>query len=216
VKRPYTLFVLPALAVIVLDQVSKQLVLLAIPVHQGFAVIDGLFSLVHVRNRGMAFGFMNRPGFETGSFLLMAVTLLAVLFLIFWFMRLRPEERRMTLSLSLIAGGALGNLLDRVRLGEVIDFLDFHIGSLHWPAFNVADSAITVGTLWLALQLLLQPSTPPPYRKSAIHGVYFRANLHQLQTRGRILRAAASQLAVGLGLHALVGRARHPGRCALG
>jgi signal peptidase II len=162
VKRPYALFVLPALAVIVLDQVSKQLVLRAIPVHQGFEVIEGFFSLVHVRNRGMAFGFMNRPGFEMGFYLLTAVTFLAVLFLVFWFIRLRAEERKMTLSLSLIAGGALGNLLDRFRLGEVIDFLDFYIGSLHWPAFNVADSAITMGTLWLALQLLLQPARPKP------------------------------------------------------
>jgi signal peptidase II len=161
VKRSYALFVLPALAVLVLDQVSKQLVLKTIPVHQGLDVIDGFFSLLHVRNRGMAFGFMNRPGFEMGFYLLTVVTFLAVLFLVFWFIRLRVEERKMTLSLSLIAGGALGNLLDRVRLGEVIDFLDFYIGSLHWPAFNVADSAITVGTLWLALQLLLQSSARP-------------------------------------------------------
>ena len=160
-KKPYALFVLPALAVVVLDQVSKQLVLRAIPVHQGFDVIGGFFSLVHVRNRGMAFGFMNRPGFELGFYLLTGVTFLAVLFLVFWFMRLRAEEHGMTLSLSLIAGGATGNLVDRVRLGEVIDFLDFYIGSLHWPAFNVADSAITVGTLWLALQLVA-PSLAKP------------------------------------------------------
>lgn len=160
-KRSYALFVLPALAVLVLDQVSKQLVLRAIPVHQAFDVIDGFFSLVHVKNRGMAFGFMNRPGFEMGFYLLTLVTILALLFLVFWFMRLKAEERKMTLSLSLIAGGAMGNLVDRVRLGEVIDFLDFYIGSLHWPAFNVADSAITVGTFWLALQLLFQSSARP-------------------------------------------------------
>lgn len=149
------------MAVLALDQVSKQVVLRTIPLHQGFDVIDGFFSLVHVRNRGMAFGLMNRPGLEMGFYLLTAVTFLAVLFLVFWFMRLKAEERKMALSLSLIAGGALGNLLDRFRLGEVIDFLDFYIGSLHWPAFNVADSAITVGTFWLALQLLFQPSAKP-------------------------------------------------------
>jgi signal peptidase II len=161
VKRPYALFVFPALAVLVLDQVSKQLVLRAIPVHRAYDVIEGFFSLVHVRNRGMAFGFMNRPGFEAGFYLLTLVTFLAVLFLIIWFMRLKAEEWKMAVSLSLIAGGALGNFVDRVRLGEVIDFLDFYIGSLHWPAFNVADSAITVGTFWLALQLLFQSSARP-------------------------------------------------------
>jgi signal peptidase II len=65
----------------------------------------------------------------------------------------------MAYPLSLILGGAAGNLLDRARLGEVIDFLDFHIGPYHWPAFNVADSAITVGTIWLALSLLFRPAS---------------------------------------------------------
>ncbi|MEW6665476.1 MAG: signal peptidase II [Thermodesulfobacteriota bacterium] len=160
-KRSYALFVIPALTVLALDQVSKQLVSRAIPVHQALEVIDGFFSLVHVRNRGVAFGIMNRPGFEMGFYLLTLVTFLAVLFLVFWFMRLKAGERKMTVSLSLIAGGALGNLVDRVRLGEVIDFLDFCVGSLHWPAFNVADSAITVGTFWLAQQLLFQSTARP-------------------------------------------------------
>ena len=102
----------------------------------------------------MAFGLMNRPDIEWGFYLLAVTTLGAVLLLIFWFTRLKDEERKWVLALSLIVGGALGNLIDRLRLREVVDFLDFYVGSCHWPAFNVADSAITVGTLWLALNML--------------------------------------------------------------
>ena len=122
-------------------------------------LISGFFNLVHVRNRGMAFGIMNRPGADWGFTLLLCATLGAVALLLFWFYRLKSEDKGMAIPLSLILGGAIGNLLDRMRLGEVIDFLDFYIGPYHWPAFNVADSAITVGTLWLAVSLLFYPAS---------------------------------------------------------
>jgi signal peptidase II len=149
----------PALAVLALDQITKQVMASRFSLHETEPVISGLFNLVHVRNKGMAFGIMNRPGADWGSLILLGATLGAVILLLFWFYRLRPEDRKMAYPLSLILGGAIGNLLDRVRLGEVIDFLDFHIGPYHWPAFNVADSAITVGTIWLALSLLLRPAS---------------------------------------------------------
>ena len=149
----------PALAVLALDQLIKQLIATRFPLHETEPVISGFFNLVHVRNKGMAFGIMNRPGADWGSLLLLGATLGAVILLLFWFYRLKPEDRTMAYPLSLILGGAIGNLLDRVRLGEVIDFLDFHIGPYHWPAFNVADSAITVGTIWLVLSLLLRPAS---------------------------------------------------------
>ena len=122
-------------------------------------LISGFFNLVHVRNRGMAFGIMNRPGADWGFTLLLCATLGAVALLLFWFYRLKSEDKGMAIPLSLILGGAIGNLLDRMRFGEVIDFLDFYIGPYHWPAFNVADSAITVGTLWLAVSLLFYPAS---------------------------------------------------------
>jgi signal peptidase II len=158
VSRPYRLFFIPALLVILLDQISKVIVIRTMPVHKAYPVINGLFDLVHVRNRGIAFGLMNRPDSHFSTYLLMAATIVAVLLLLFWFTRLTKEERGVTLGLSLILGGALGNLIDRVRLGEVIDFLDFYIGPYHWPAFNVADTAITVGTLCLVLNLLFSRS----------------------------------------------------------
>ena len=137
-----------------MDQITKHVIASRFPLHDSQPLISGFFNLVHVRNRGMAFGIMNRPGADWGFYILLGATLGAVALLLFWFYRLKSEDRGMVLPLSLILGGATGNLLDRVRMGEVIDFLDFHIGPYHWPAFNVADSAITVGTLWLAVILL--------------------------------------------------------------
>lgn len=149
----------PGLAVLALDQATKYWIAARFPVYETKSIISGFFDLVHVRNRGMAFGIMNRPGADWGSMLLLCATLAAIALLLFWFHRLKPEDRDMAIPLSLVLGGAAGNLLDRVRLGEVIDFLDFHVGSVHWPAFNVADSAITIGTLWLAARLLFHPGS---------------------------------------------------------
>lgn len=155
-KKTFLLW--PALAVLALDQATKVLIATRFPLHETKPLISGFFNLVHVRNRGMAFGIMNRPGADWGFVLLLGATFAAVALLLFWFYRLKSEERGISFPLSLILGGATGNLIDRVRLGEVIDFLDFYIGPYHWPAFNVADSAITVGTLWLAATLLFHPA----------------------------------------------------------
>ena len=150
-----TLF-LPACAVAILDQASKLAVVARIGVHESVPLIPGYFDLVHVRNRGMAFGILNRPHENTGVYLLTAATIVALIVLLFWFKRVTGENRKAGFGLSLIIGGAVGNLVDRIRLREVIDFLDVHAGDLHWPAFNVADSAITVGTILLALALLTE------------------------------------------------------------
>jgi signal peptidase II len=153
-----TLLLWPALAVLALDQMTKIWISTRFTLHETQPVISGFFNLVHVRNKGMAFGIMNRPGADWGYILLLGATLGAVVLLLFWFYKLKPGDRPTAFPLSLVLGGAAGNLLDRVRLGEVIDFLDFYAGSYHWPAFNVADSAITVGTLWLAADLLFCPA----------------------------------------------------------
>ncbi len=155
-KRTFLLW--PALAVLALDQITKYLILTRFPLYETKILISGFFNLVHIRNKGMAFGIMNRPGTDWGGILLVGATLAALGLLLFWFFRLKSEERGIAFPLSLILGGAAGNLVDRVRLGEVLDFLDFYIGPHHWPAFNVADSAITVGTLWLAGSLLFHPA----------------------------------------------------------
>jgi signal peptidase II len=150
VKTKYLRLTVPALAVIFLDQLSKFIVAQTLPLHQSIPIISGFFDLVHIRNRGMAFGLMNRPGNDLGFYFLTAATLVAVVLLLFWISRLKKEEGALILGISLILGGAVGNLIDRIRFHEVIDFLDFYLGAYHWPAFNLADSAITVGTLWIA------------------------------------------------------------------
>jgi signal peptidase II len=153
-KKNLHLLIWPALSIVALDQISKYIVLKSIELHGSIPVISGFFNLVHTRNRGMAFGILNRPGSDLGYYVLVTVTLVAVILVLFWFSRLKQKERILAPGLSLILGGAIGNLIDRIRLREVIDFLDFDLVLIHWPAFNVADSAITIGTFWVVLSLL--------------------------------------------------------------
>jgi signal peptidase II len=160
-KKHYHLMVWPAVAVIVLDQLSKWAVLRSLRVHECVPVLTGFFDLVHVRNRGMAFGLMNRPGIDFTFYFLVAASLGAVVLLLVWFLKLKDGDSRLTLGLSLILGGAVGNLIDRLRFREVIDFLDFYLGQYHWPVFNLADSAITVGTFLVALSLIFKRKEVP-------------------------------------------------------
>ncbi|MBI3755199.1 MAG: signal peptidase II, partial [Deltaproteobacteria bacterium] len=112
-------------------------------------IVSGFFDITHIRNRGTAFG-MFRDGSVFLFLFLIAVSIaaLAVIFLIY---RKVENNQWYRLALSLIVGGAVGNLIYRIRLGEVIDFLDVYIGQYHWPAFNVADSAITIGVFLAVL-----------------------------------------------------------------
>lgn len=151
-----TVLFLPALAVIALDQATKFAVISTLRVYDSIPVIPGFFNLVHVRNRGIAFGLLSQLGAAWGTVLMSATTAAAVILLVLWLSRLRAGDDRTAFALSLIIGGAVGNLIDRVRLGEVVDFLDFYVGSFHWPAFNVADSAVTLGTFLVILNLLFQ------------------------------------------------------------
>ena len=160
-EKRYHLMAWPALAVIVLDQLSKWAVLRSLRVHECVPVLTGFFDLVHVRNRGMAFGLMNRPGIDFTFYFLVAASLGAVVLLLVWFLKLKDGDSRLTLGLSLIMGGAVGNLIDRLRFREVIDFLDFYLGQYHWPVFNLADSAITVGTFLVALSLIFKHKEVP-------------------------------------------------------
>jgi len=159
VKRDYIFFIIPALVVIILDQVSKLIVAGSIKYYESIPVIEGFLNLVHVRNRGMAFGLMNRPDAQITFYILIAVTIAAVILLFFWFNSLKGRDRKLILGISLIVGGAVGNLIDRVRFKEVIDFLDFFIGKYHWPAFNLADSSITVGALWIVINIFFFSSS---------------------------------------------------------
>jgi signal peptidase II len=153
-KRDYPLFVGTALLVVVLDQVSKWLVVCHLDVYEVRSVIPGLFNLVLVKNKGMAFGIFSQTRSGFPYYFLLAATIGAIAVILLFFCWTKRNQRWLTAGLSVILGGALGNLIDRVRLGYVIDFLDFYVKDYHWPAFNVADSAVTVGTFWLFISIL--------------------------------------------------------------
>lgn len=138
-----------ALVVLVLDQLSKFVILNYVMGEQIVIRITSFFNLVRAWNTGVSFSMFNDYG-SWGVILLSGVAGAIVIGLLFW---LKSEQSRMAqVALGLIIGGAIGNVIDRVRLGAVFDFLDFHWFSHHWPAFNVADSCICVGAIILILQ----------------------------------------------------------------
>lgn len=133
------------LTVVALDQATKFWVAGRMQLFESIPVVPGFFSITYVRNPGAAFGmFSEAHGLLRLSFLV-GVSLLAVGLLAVFFLRSPHAERVSRVAAVLVMGGAIGNLIDRLRFGEVIDFLDLFVGRLHWPAFNLADSAITVG-----------------------------------------------------------------------
>lgn len=150
------LFWAVAVLIVLLDQWTKAWILQSLKIHDGFAVIEGLFNIVHVRNPGAAFGFLAGapPWFRSVFFL--AVTVAAIGLILYYLRQIRNGALALVLALALILAGAVGNLIDRVRFGEVVDFLDFYIGSAHWPAFNIADAAISAGAVLLAILLIVR------------------------------------------------------------
>ena len=157
-RRPYTLI---ALAVVVLDQATKVLVDGFMELHESRPVVEGLVHLTYVRNRGAAFGILAEAGLPFQSELFVAVSLAALLAIGLYAWRLPASSRLPQWALALIMGGALGNLIDRTRLGYVIDFVDVFWGPHHWPAFNVADSCISVGVALLILDIVRAPGADP-------------------------------------------------------
>ena len=140
--------------VILLDQFTKLLILEKFRLGETVSVISGLFNLTYIRNTGAAFGLLAQsdPAFRVPFFI--AVPLIALAAIAFIFRKIPSEDLKLSTALSLVVGGALGNLLDRVWLGYVVDFLDFHWQQqYHFPAFNVADSAICLGVGILMLDL---------------------------------------------------------------
>lgn len=148
-------FYISIFIIIILDQWTKLVVLDRFEYGESMMVISDFFSLTYVRNTGAAFGFLAtaNPGFRVPFFL--AVPIIAMVILGFLYRDLPQNARWRSLALGLVTGGAIGNLIDRVRLGYVVDFLDFHYKNLYYfPAFNVADSAICVGVAILLLSTI--------------------------------------------------------------
>jgi len=145
--------VLAALALSIADQASKAWIVSSFDLYEARAVFIRFFHIVHVRNTGVAFGLLSNldPGWVNP--LLVATTLIAVAGVLAY-IHVLPPRGPAPAGLGLILGGAIGNLIDRARLGYVVDFLDIHWNHHHWPAFNVADIGITVGIFLLLLDLL--------------------------------------------------------------
>jgi len=143
-----------AVAVLALDRLTKRLVETRLSFDDTLKVIPGFFDIVHSQNRGVAFGIFNDSAFQWRTALLVLASLAAAV-VVSWILR-RPAglDRCMFWGLTLLLGGALGNLYDRILSGQVTDFLLFYIGDYQWPAFNVADSAIVVGSGLLLIDLV--------------------------------------------------------------
>jgi signal peptidase II len=139
-----------SVAVVALDQFTKALVSARIPLHETIPVIRGFFDLTHVRNTGTAFGLFASIDSPLRTAALTGVAVLVFLGVLGWSLASSPDLTRLQLALAFVLGGAVGNLIDRVRLHSVTDFLRFYVDRWEWPSFNVADSAISVGVVLLA------------------------------------------------------------------
>jgi signal peptidase II len=145
-------------AVIVLDVWTKWLVVRRIDLHEAIPVIPNFFQIVHVRNTGAAFGIGANADSRLVPLLLNVGAIAVFCVVVVYAFRSAVTDRLLQTGLHLILGGAIGNLLDRFRFGYVVDFLDVYIRNHHWPAFNVADSAICIGIGLLFLDMRKKPS----------------------------------------------------------
>ena len=142
------------LLVIVFDQLTKLWIVGHFALFESREIVTGFFSLTYLTNKGAAFGFLNGDYGVWRQVFFVGVAVLALIVMIIALRRLKDQGKIYSFAIGLIAGGAGGNLIDRLRLGAVVDFLDFYYHGHHWPAFNLADSAITVGvTLFIVAQI---------------------------------------------------------------
>lgn len=152
--KRWQLFSAIALLGIIIDQLTKIYIDRSMQLFDSIAVMENFFHITYVRNRGAAFSFLSNASWRLPFFI--TVSIIAALVILIAFRKLRDDQKLGQISLAMIFSGAVGNLIDRVRLGEVIDFLDVHWYRHHWPAFNVADSLICVGVFLLAIDMILE------------------------------------------------------------
>ncbi|HZE20727.1 MAG TPA: signal peptidase II [Desulfobaccales bacterium] len=158
-SRKYFIFVVLLVAGLALDQVTKALVAQRLPLGSQVPLIPAFLNLVHIQNQGAAFGMLSGwpPYYTWWFFVAVSVVVLTVLGYLLW--RLPEDHWPAALGYSLILTGALGNLIDRIRLGAVVDFIDVYWRSYHWPAFNVADSLVCVGAAILVWVIIREEKT---------------------------------------------------------
>ncbi len=144
-KKGLTRLVLVSGGVILVDQVTKLIIEINLALYESIIVIANFFNITHILNPGGAFGFFATQSPGLRKFIFLFLSSVVALFILWFYKRCARDYVFLSYGLALIFGGAVGNLIDRFRYGKVVDFLDFYIGSAHWPAFNIADSAITIG-----------------------------------------------------------------------
>lgn len=147
------LAIIISLIIIVCDQLSKYWILSNLPLYESIPVIDNFFSLFHIRNRGAAWGMLSNH--DWGIYLLTIISLASSIF-IFYLIYIN-DIKPVRITLALILGGSIGNLIDRIRFNNVVDFLSFTFGDYQFPTFNIADSAIVVGAICLIIYLIFKP-----------------------------------------------------------
>ena len=144
------------IAIVVIDQITKAMIHASLSYGESATIIPGFLNLVHVRNEGVAFGLLNNLDIPYKAVLTTALAGLALGVIGYYFSsQLQPHEKLARFGLASIAGGAIGNLIDRVRQGYVLDFVDVYSGDWHFWAFNVADAAITFGAIFVFAELFL-------------------------------------------------------------
>ena len=136
-----------------LDQLTKFLVTIHVPKYYSISMIEGFFSITHIRNPGVAFGLFARHESEYKVIFFIIISLIAIIAILVIFHQAPDDKRAVRVGLVLIFSGAVGNLVDRILHKEVIDFLDFFYKGTHWPAFNVADACITIGVSFMIFDL---------------------------------------------------------------
>jgi len=141
---------------IALDQITKALVVRMVPFYGHANVIPGFFAISHIHNKGAIFGTFSQSASPLVTIGLVTAQLTALVLVVIYFLKTPASEKGMKLALSLILAGALGNFVDRIARGHVIDFLEFHVGRAYFPTFNAADSCITIGAALLVLVFLIR------------------------------------------------------------
>ena len=152
-KNKYLQLLLASNTLIILDQLTKFLVTIHVPRHYSIPIIDGFFSITHIRNPGVAFGLFARQESEYKVLFFIIISLIAIIAILIIFHQASDDRRAVRVGLILIFSGAMGNLIERILHKEVIDFLDFFYKGSHWPAFNVADACITIGVSFMIFDL---------------------------------------------------------------
>jgi len=153
-KSRYSLFAVISIVGLMADQLTKICIDGSMRLYDSITILENFFHITYLRNKGAAFSFLSNASWRLPFFI--TVSFVAALVILIAFRKLRDDQKLAQVSLAMIFSGAVGNLIDRLRLGEVIDFLDVHWYRHHWPAFNVADSLICVGVMLLAIDMILE------------------------------------------------------------